>query len=143
MIRSKPQNIVFDPSKIYKAVEDIAPILAKEYAETLIKNIETNKFGNVNAPSTIKRKGSDIPMIDRGDLLKSIIVEKSIVKVRSGKHYSGLSFNELMSILEYGRLDKGILPYSVWSQTKDEFETRAKEIIKEELLKLYPKSKRK
>lgn len=121
-----------DLKKLQVVLNAASVQLAKEYYKLLITNIKDNAFKNANADSTIRKKGSDVPMIETGELVDNIIIDKFTVKMKEGLHSGGISYDELMSIMEYGRMDKHILPMRVWRETVKQFEPRAKEIIEAE-----------
>jgi len=95
--------------------------LANEFYDALVSNIRSNKYGFSNKPSTIKRKHSAIPMIDSGEYISKISVEKGKVLIQEGTHtITGISFGELSDLLEYGRRDKGFMGYPVWRKTLED-----------------------
>lgn len=137
-----------DPNKLEKVLKPIMIELAHDYRKALIKNIKSNKFGFRLAQSTIQsRLNSGIrkttPLIFTGDYIKSIIVEGTTVTVKSGKHYSGLTYEELTFILEYGRRDKSIPPFPVWRKTRENMRAYADEKITKAMEMHYKISKSK
>lgn len=108
-----------------EALKPVAEKLAKEFYSTLIENIKTNKYGFKNAPATIAKKLAagvePIPLKFWGDYVNAIQVKGTRVFVKPGKHYSGLTYNELSFILEHGRRDKKIPSYPVWRYTLRDF----------------------
>ena len=126
-----------------QAVKDSVPEIAELFYEELIHNIETNKYKLKLKPSTIARKiagGSstpDTPLMDKGDLISHIVISDGKVKYDDGTHYSGLSYKELGTILEKGRLDKSILPFPIWRYTLRDLRPRVKKIIGNRFKKLY------
>jgi hypothetical protein len=108
--------------------------LAKDFRRLLISNIESNKYGFSISDATLSRRinGSKTPLIDTGEYLDAVIVEGTVVTVKNGQHSSGLSYYELSDILEYGRLDKSVPAFPVWSMTYEEFKPEAEKRIREE-----------
>lgn len=104
-------------------VEKMPTEFAQEYKRRLLDNIRKNKYQIKLAPSTIRKKGSSVPMIDTGELIQAIVLDGSKVFLKDGTHKSGLSYNELGNILEYGRLDGHIVGNWVWGRTYNEFLT--------------------
>ena len=69
-------------------------------------------------------------MIDTREFIKSIYLEGNKVKVRDGTTVSGISFEELANILEFGRRDKGFRGFPVWRKTLEEFQKDIPKILK-------------
>lgn len=120
-----------------KKFEALAPVFAKEFHALLIKNIKTNKFGYSLSDKTLMQRvrsgnSSDTPLVDSGEYLKNIILRGTKVMVSDGVHPSGISYEELSYVLEYGRLDKSIPAYAVWRKTMKEFKLMLPDIVKRE-----------
>lgn len=127
---------------------ELSAKMAKLYRDTLVDNIKSNRYNFTLAESTIRerlRVGAGItPLLFRGDYVKSIIiVDKVVVTVKPGKHYSGLTYAELSFILEYGRRDKGIPSFPVWRNTfkdlRGEFIRMAADHYKRKIVKEFKK----
>jgi hypothetical protein len=119
-----------DFKKFDEQAKALSDKLAHRFMKQLISNIKKNKFGYKLAEDTIKRKvavGAPItPFIFTGELLKSLYVKNGAVKVKRGKHPTGLTYSELWFILEFGRRDKLIPPRPVWKETYKDFSPIAK-----------------
>lgn len=103
-------------SKILKDHKnEIEAAIAEDFLVFLKFSINANTLGLVPlAPYTVKNKKSAVPLLDTREYLNNIIVEKNKVKVRNGVHKSGLSYEALAIIHEYGRLDLGIPARPAW-----------------------------
>jgi len=122
-----------DIKRIEKKSQEIAEELAKMFYDKLIENIETNYFGFKISDITARLReaygnSSKMPLVDSGEYLSSILVDKTKVMVQKGVHKGGLTFEELSWILEFGRRDKGSPPFPVWRLTYGQ--------IKEDMFKL-------
>lgn len=106
--------------------------IAEEFKETIVENIETNRYGYNLAPSTIKRKGSDIPLVDSHQLVDAIYRDGTIVSVEdSARDDSSLTNLELAIVHEYGTKDKHIPARPVWRDTFRDFKEIAHERAEE------------
>lgn len=106
--------------------------IAEDFKDTIINNIETNRYGYSLEKSTIDRKGSDIPLIDSHTLVDSIYRKGSTVSVRnSPRNDSSLTNLELAIVHEYGTKDKHIPARPVWRQTFRDFRSTARDRIAE------------
>lgn len=121
-------NINFD-----EEVERVARLLAVTYHKRLIENIRSNKYGFSLSSITVRLKGSATPLIDTEEYISSIIVDGTSVRTDDGMHPSGLSFADLSIILEYGRKDKSIAKFPVWSKTFNEMIPEFNDIVEREL----------
>lgn len=138
----KAFNKILDEKSIAKALKSASEEIAKGYRRLLISNIKTNKFKFRLAASTINsrvlRGRSTTPLVDSGSYVRSIIIkDKTEVTVRQGKHPSGLTYEELTFILEYGRRDKGVRSFPVWRKTWEEFKPTAAQIFVKHLTKQF------
>lgn len=101
--------------------------IAEEFKDTVIENIETNRYGYDLKQSTIDRKGSAIPLVDSHKLVDSIYRDGTTVSVEdTPRDDSPLSNLELAMVHEYGTKDKGIPARPVWRQTFKDFEETAR-----------------
>lgn len=111
-------------------MQRIGEDIAEEFKETVIENIETNKHGFRNAESTIKKKGSDTPLIDSHQMVDSIYREGTTVSVEdTPRNDSPLTNLEMAIVHEYGVKDKGIPPRPVWRNTFREMRPKARKHI--------------
>lgn len=116
--------------------------IAEDFKETVIANIEENNYNFENAPSTVKQKGSDTPLINTQELVDSIYREGTVVSVENTpRDDSPLTNLELAMVLEYGTKDRHIPARPVWRNTYRDFKEEAREKV-EEFFKLQ-KSKKK
>jgi hypothetical protein len=134
-------------NKLRTAITEAAKEAAQAYHAQLIANIRGNKYGFQLAASTIRKRlaaGADLtPLVFTEDYIGSIIVTGTVVRVKKGTHYSGLTYAELSFILEYGRRDAGIPAFPVWSRTYEDFQPEYKEILHRHVSEaLLPKTKR-
>lgn len=96
--------------------------IASEFKDTIIENINSNYYGFSLAESTILRKGSDVPLVDTGELVDSIYADGTTVSVEDTPHSnSSLTNLELAIIQEYGTKDKHIPARPVWRKTFRDF----------------------
>lgn len=103
-------------------MERLGEEIAEEFKDTVTENIEENRYGFENAESTIKRKGSDIPLIDTGELVGAIYRDGTTVSVEdSPRDDSPLTNLELAIVQEYGTKDRHIPARPVWRETFKDF----------------------
>lgn len=104
--------------------------IAEEFRDTIVENIESNRYGYGLEQSTIDRKGSDVPLVDSHQLVDAIYREGTTVSVEdSARSDSPLSNLELAIIQEYGTKDKHIPPRPVWRETFRDFKEVARERV--------------
>lgn len=104
--------------------------IAEEFKETIIENIEDNKYGYELAESTINQKGSDTPLVNTHQLVDAIYREETTVSVEdSARDDSGLTNLELAMVQEYGTKDRHIPARPVWRNTFRDFKETAREKI--------------
>lgn len=104
--------------------------IAEEFKETIVENIETNRYGYELKQSTIYRKGSDVPLVDSHQLVDAIYRDGTTVSVEdSARDDSPLSNLELAIVHEYGTKDKHIPARPVWRETFKDFKDVARERI--------------
>lgn len=104
--------------------------IAEEFKETIVENIETNRYGYELKQSTIDRKGSDVPLVDSHQLVDAIYRDGTTVSVEdSARDDSPLSNLELAIVHEYGTKDKHIPARPVWRETFKDFKDVAHERI--------------
>lgn len=104
--------------------------IAEEFKETIVENIETNRYGYELKQSTIDRKGSDVPLVDSHQLVDAIYRDGTTVSVEdSARDDSPLSNLELAIVHEYGTKDKHIPARPVWRETFKDFKDVARERI--------------
>lgn len=104
--------------------------IAEEFKETIVENIETNRYGYELKQSTIDRKGSDVPLVDSHQLVDAIYRDGTTVSVEdSARDDSPLSNLELAIVQEYGTKDKHIPARPVWRETFKDFKDVAHERI--------------
>lgn len=122
-------------------VQRLGEDIAEEFKETVIDNIEKNKFGYANAPATILKKKSSVPLIDTHEMVDAIYREETTVSVEdTPRSDSPLSNLELAIVQEYGTKDKGIPARPVWRNTFEEFRETAHKRVEEFLdTKKFPK----
>ena len=104
--------------------------IAEEFKETIVENIETNRYGYELKQSTIDRKGSEVPLVDSHQLVDAIYRDGTTVSVEdSARDDSPLSNLELAIVQEYGTKDKHIPARPVWRETFKDFKDVARERI--------------
>lgn len=104
--------------------------IAEEFKETIVENIETNRYGYELKQSTIDKKGSDVPLVDSHQLVEAIYRDGTTVSVEdSARDDSPLSNLELAIVQEYGTKDKHIPARPVWRETFKDFKDVARERI--------------
>ena len=104
--------------------------IAEEFKETIVENIETNRYGYELKQSTIDKKGSDVPLVDSHQLVDAIYRDGTTVSVEdSARDDSPLSNLELAIVHEYGTKDKHIPARPVWRETFKDFKDVARERI--------------
>lgn len=96
--------------------------IAEDFKETIIENIERNRYGYSLNQTTIEKKGSNIPLVDSHDLVDAIYREGTTVSVEdSTRSDSPLSNLDLAILHEYGAKDKGIPARPIWRETFRDF----------------------
>ena len=104
--------------------------IAEDFKDTIVENIETNRYGYELEQSTIDRKGSDIPLVDSHQLVDAIYRDGTTVSVEdSARDDSPLSNLELAIIQEYGTKDKHVPARPVWRETFKDYKEVARERI--------------
>lgn len=104
--------------------------IAEDFKDTIVENIETNRYGYTLEQSTIDRKGSDIPLVDSHQLVDAIYRDGTTVSVEdSARDDSPLSNLELAIIQEYGTKDKHVPARPVWRETFKDYKEVARERI--------------
>ena len=104
--------------------------IAEEFKETITENIETNRYGYELAPSTVKNKGSDTPLINTHQLVDAIYRDGTTVSVEdSPRDDSTLTNLELAIVQEYGTKDRHIPARPVWRETFKDFKETARDRI--------------
>ena len=123
----------FKRSKVEWFKEDMQRLgedIAEEFKETIVENIETNRYGYTLKQSTIERKGSSIPLVDSHKLVDAIYRDRTIVSVEdSARDDSSLSNLELAIVHEYGTKDKHIPARPVWRDTFKDFKDIARKRV--------------
>ena len=111
-------------------MERLGEEIAEEFKETIVENIETNRYGYELKQSTIDRKGSEVPLVDSHQLVDAIYRDGTTVSVEdSARDDSPLSNLELAIVQEYGTKDKHIPARPVWRETFKDFKDVARERI--------------
>ena len=104
--------------------------IAEEFKETIVENIETNRYGYDLDRTTIERKGSDVPLVGTHQLVDAIYRDGTTVSVKdSARDDSPLSNLELAIVQEYGTKDKHIPARPVWRETFKDFKDTAHERV--------------
>ena len=123
----------FKKPKVKDFISDMQRLgeeIAEEFKETIVENIETNRYGYELKQSTIDRKGSDVPLVDSHQLVDAIYRDGTTVSVEdSARDDSPLSNLELAIVHEYGTKDKHIPARPVWRETFKDFKEVARERI--------------
>lgn len=114
------------PGKLKLKAAELSEAIAYEFKRRIEVAIKTNKYGYNLSEKTIRNRlmlgvKSATPYLFRGDLLSSLIVKDGSLTVKKGVHYSGLTYEELWFMLEFGRRDKGIPARPIWRPTYQEF----------------------
>lgn len=106
--------------------------IAQEFKETIVENIEENKYDFELKESTALRKGIDTPLLDTGQLIGAIYREGTTVSVEdTPRDDSSLSNLELAIVQEYGTKDLHVPARPVWRHTWRDFRPNAKEQIRD------------
>jgi hypothetical protein len=140
---------VVDTFEVKQALNIAFEKCANIYLDRLLYNIETNKYGFKLTLATVRKKlakgksvkEANTPLLFEKDYLKNIVINKEIafttpkwvVTCTKGNHYSGLTYNELSYILEFGRKDLNIPARPVWRLTYKECLTTFQEVVKKDL----------
>lgn len=123
----------FKKPKVKDFISDMQRLgeeIAEEFKETIVENIETNRYGYELKQSTIDRKGSEVPLVDSHQLVDAIYRDGTTVSVEdSARDDSPLSNLELAIVQEYGTKDKHIPARPVWRETFKDFKDVARERI--------------
>lgn len=139
MARSASVKISARKDKRFKApkykdlksdIQRVSEDLAEEFKKMVIKNIETNKYEFRLDDSTIRRKGSDLPLVNTKQLIGAIYREGTKVSVRNTPRSDSKLTNLGLAIIhEYGTKDKGIPARPVWRNTFRDFREVARKRI--------------
>lgn len=123
----------FKKPKVKDFISDMQRLgeeIAEEFKETIVENIETNRYGYELKQSTIDRKGSEVPLVDSHQLVDAIYRDGTTVSVEdSARNDSPLSNLKLAIVQEYGTKDKHIPARPVWRETFKDFKDVARERI--------------
>lgn len=123
----------FKKPKVKDFISDMQRLgeeIAEEFKETIVENIETNRYGYELKQSTIDRKGSEVPLVDSHQLVDAIYRDGTTVSVEdSARNDSPLSNLKLAIVQEYGTKDKHIPARPVWRETFKDFKEVARERI--------------
>lgn len=123
----------FKKPKVKDFISDMQRLgeeIAEEFKETIVENIETNRYGYELKQSTIDRKGAEVPLVDSHQLVDAIYRDGTTVSVEdSARDDSPLSNLELAIVQEYGTKDKHIPARPVWRETFKDFKDVARERI--------------
>ena len=131
-IKTRPDRR-FKRPKVKWLKEDMQRLgeeIAEDFKDTIVENIETNRYGYELKQSTINRKGSDVPLVDSHQLVDAIYRDGTTVSVEdSARDDSPLSNLEVAIIQEYGTKDRHIPARPVWRETFKDFKDVARERI--------------
>lgn len=131
-IKTRPDRR-FKRPKVKWLKEDMQRLgeeIAEDFKDTIVENIETNRYGYELKQSTINRKGSDVPLVDSHQLVDAIYRDGTTVSVEdSARDDSPLSNLEIAIIQEYGTKDRHIPARPVWRETFKDFKDVARERI--------------
>lgn len=113
-------------------MERLGEDIAEEFKETIVENIEENKYGFELAESTIAKKGNDTPLVDTHQLVDAIYREGTTVSVEdTPRDDSPLTNLELAITQEYGTKDKHIPARPVWRNTFRDYKEIAREKVQD------------
>lgn len=133
-IKARPDRR-FKKAKVKDFLSDMDRLgeeIAEDFKDTIIENIESNRYGYNLSQSTIDRKGSDIPLIATHEMVDSIYRDGTFVSVEdSQRDDSDLTNLELAIVHEYGTKDKHVPSRPVWRETFKDFKETARERISE------------
>lgn len=116
-----------DAKDFVSDMEELGSSVAKDFKVAVKENIRKNKYGFKLKEATVRRKGSDTPLIDSGELVDSIYRRKTKVSVKdTPREDSTLTNLELALVHEYGAKDVGIPPRPVFRNTFRDFKHPAK-----------------
>lgn len=113
-------------------MERLGEDIAEEFKETIVENIEENKYGFELAESTIAKKGNDTPLVDTHQLVDAIYRDGATVSVEdTPRDDSPLTNLELAITQEYGTKDKHIPARPVWRNTFRDYKETAREKVQD------------
>ena len=122
----KKPNVRYFKEDMQRLGEEIA----QEFMDTVIDNMENNKFGYRNSHSTVMKKGSDTPLIDSGQMRDAIYRDGTLVSVEdSPRDDTSLTNKELAIVLEYGTKDRHIPARPLWRTTFKEYKPIAQKKV--------------
>ena len=98
---------------------------ANEFLDLLLFNIESNAFGFNQTETETQQQTNDTPVVNPEDIADGLYVDGNNVTVSNEKGIGGISFMDLVFLLEYGRKDKGIPPKDVFRKTHEQFRKQA------------------
>lgn len=118
--------------KFKEDMQRLGEDIAEGFKEEIVENIEENKFGYANAPSTLKNKEGDTPLVNTHTLVDAIYREGTLVSVEdTPREDSSLTNKELAIVQEYGTKDAHIPARPVWRDTFKEYKSKAREQVKD------------
>jgi hypothetical protein len=133
----------FNDKDFLKGVHNLEKDIAKNFHKTLLNNFRKNTYGYSLPEKTIATKTGrykNVPLVRTAEYItKGIVVDGKSVRVKEGKHKSGIEYEELASIHEFGRRDKSIPARPVWRKTFTAYKPTAKSMVEKFL---YPKGRR-
>lgn len=118
-----------DVKDFKKDMRQLGEEMAEEFKETIIDNIETNRYNYRLNPKTALRKGSNIPLVDTRQFVDAIYRKGTIVSVEDSPREDGLTNLDLAIIHEYGTKDKHIPARPIWRDTFRDYNKVAKNKI--------------
>ena len=125
----------FKKPKVKDFISDMQRLgeeIAEEFKETIVENIEENKYGFELAESTIAKKGNDTPLVDTHQLVDAIYRDGTTVSVEdTPRDDSPLTNLELAITQEYGTKDKHIPARPVWRNTFRDYKEIAREKVQD------------
>ena len=131
-LKTPPGFKIPDIKGFEEDIKRLGEDIAEEFKEEVIANIESNRFGYANAPSTILKKKSATPLIDTHEMVDSIYREETTISVEdTPRSDSPLTNLELAIVQEYGTKDMGVPARPVWRRTFEEFRETAHDRVEE------------
>ena len=122
-LRSKP---AFTAKTFLKGVDYFKRDTALDFLNFVKHKIDNNN----NYDFTIIEQQITHKRIDTKTLAESLITEDGVVFVKDGKFVDEITYGELVSILEYGRKDKGVMPQSIIRPAFEEYRPMYKDRLK-------------
>ncbi len=142
----------YNPVDLFNNLNQLAEMkrlpnrLAEAFRAMLVQNIKNNIYNFELSQAWVKikqQKGWDTrPFMAEGHYLNNLQIftrdgHLTVGFRKTARHpRSGLTYGEIALLLEYGRMDKGIISRPLWRNTMKDFFRTIKKDIKKEIIRI-------